>query len=320
MSDVSASDPSAAQSTGASPGRSRRAVIAGGVAALAGGGLAMSPHGAGAAAPSPSGVRPSGSNDGSGSLLDKIISEQKVKVGVDLGFAPLQYRDPDTNEPTGYSIEVTKLMMAELGAEIEYVEIPFSELFAAGEAGRFDISGIQATNLPARGLRVAFAGAPAFLEGNYLLVPGDSDASSVADLNQSGVTIAVLAGSSQSAAAKLSFPEAELKELQEQPATVEDVVTGRSDAVYIGEFGVADAVAQGLKLIDEPAAFASHNTYFMPSGDFRLWAWVTQFLQFKAADLTLVGLWEQFVGSELRPLGVATSGVVDPWLGVARLR
>ena len=210
-------------------------------------------------------------------------------------------------------------MMAELGAEIEYVEIPFSELFAAGEAGRFDISGIQATNLPARGLRVAFAGAPAFLEGNYIMLQPDSSITSSAELDSDDITIAVLAGSSQAAAAKLSFPNAQLKELQEQPATVEDVVTGRSDAVYIGEFGVADAVDQGLLLLDEPSAFASHNTYFMPKGDFPLWAWVTQFLQFKASDLTMRDLWEQFIGAELRPLGVPTSGVVDPWLGTARL-
>ena len=254
-----------------------------------------------------------------GSLLDRIVSDGTVRVGVDLGFAPLQYRDPDTNEPTGYSIEVTKLMMAELGAEIEYVEIPFSELFAAGEAGRFDISGIQATNLPARGLRVAFAGAPAFLEGNYMMLQPGSEVTSSDELNSGDVTIAVLAGSSQAAAVKLNFPDAEVKELQEQPATVEDVVTGRSDAVYIGEFGVADAVDQGLVLLEEPAAFASHNTYFMPKGDFALWAWVTQFLQYKAADLTLRDLWEQFIGAELRPLGVATSGVTDPWLGTARL-
>ena len=115
----------------------------------------------------------------------------------------MQYRDADTNEPTGYSIELTKLMMAELGAEIEYVEIPFPEIVAAGEAGRFDISGIQATNLPERGLRVAFAGAPAFLEGNYMMLQPDSTVTSSEELNNSDVTIAVLAGSSQAAAAKL---------------------------------------------------------------------------------------------------------------------
>lgn len=299
---------------------SRRAVLAGGAAVVGGAVLASGGGvvGAGGSPADPGRGQSPAQSDG-GSLLDRIVSDGNVRVGVDLGFAPLQFRDPETNEPTGYSIEVTKLMMAELGAEIEYVEIPFSELFAAGEAGRFDISGIQATNLPARGLRVAFAGAPAFLEGNYLMLQEGSTATSSADLDNSDITIAVLAGSSQAAAARLSFPNAELKELQEQPATVEDVVTGRSDAVYIGEFGVADAVGQGLLLLDEPSAFASHNTYFMPKGDFTLWAWVTQFLQYKANDLTLQALWEEFIGAELRPLGVPTSGVVDPWLGTARI-
>lgn len=299
---------------------SRRAVLAGGAAMVGGAVLASggATVGAGGRSADPGRGQSPRQSDG-GSLLDRIVSDGNARVGVDLGFAPLQFRDPETNEPTGYSIEVTKLMMAELGAEIEYVEIPFSELFAAGEAGRFDISGIQATNLPARGLRVAFAGAPAFLEGNYLMLQEGSTATSSADLDNSDTTIAVLAGSSQAAAARLSFPNAELKELQEQPATVEDVVTGRSDAVYIGEFGVADAVGQGLVLLDEPSAFASHNTYFMPKGDFTLWAWVTQFLQYKANDLTLQGLWEEFIGAELRPLGVPTSGVVDPWLGTARI-
>lgn len=296
---------------------SRRAMLAGG-AAVFGGSMLAATSGAGAADRSV-GRSPRSSDDSGGSLLDRIVSDGAVRVGVDLGFAPLQFRDPDTNEPTGYSIEVTKLMMAELGAEIEYVEIPFSELFAAGEAGRYDISGIQATNLPARGLRVAFAGAPAFLEGNYMMLQPGSEVTSSDELNNGDVTIAVLAGSSQAAAVGLNFPEAQIKELQEQPATVEDVVTGRSNAVYIGEFGVADAVGQGLVLLEEPAAFASHNTYFMPKGDFPLWAWVTQFLQYKAADLSLQKLWEQFIGAELRPLGVPTSGVVDPWLGTARL-
>lgn len=299
---------------------SRRALFAGGAAVV--GGAVMTSAGAAAAggvSSSPSTYRPRSGDEGGGSLLDRIVSDGAVRVGVDLGFEPLQYRDPESNEPTGYSIELTKLLAAELGAEIEYVEIPFSELFAAGEAGRYDLSGIQATNLPARGLRVAFAGAPAFLEGNYVLLQPDSTVTSSADLDSEDVTIAVLAGSSQAAAAKLNFPNAQLKELQEQPATVEDVATGRSDAVYIGEFGVADAVGQGLVLLEEPASFASHNTYFFPKGDFPLWAWVTQFLQYKAADLTLRDLWEQFIGAELRPLGVPTAGVADPWLGTARL-
>src|SRR6476469_2603503 len=153
---------------------SRRQVLAGGAAML--GGAAIVGAGGRASAAGIPDARAFPRQSDTGSLLDKIVSDGHVKVGVDLGFEPLQYRDPDTNEPTGYSIELTKLMMAELGAEIEYVEIPFSVLFAA-------------------------AGAPASREGNYIMRQPDSTITSAADLNSSDVTIAVLAGSSQAAAA-----------------------------------------------------------------------------------------------------------------------
>jgi polar amino acid transport system substrate-binding protein len=220
-------------------------------------------------------------------------------------------------------VEVVKLMMTELGVDpkagIEWVEIGFSELFAAQEAGRFDMAGIAATNTPARGLKVAFAGAPTFLEGNYILLKPGSTVTSSADLNKSGVTIAVLAGSSQAAEAKLNFANATLKELQDQAAAVDDVKTGRSDAVFVGEFDVANAITnEGLELLPEPPRFSSHNTFFMPRGDFRLWAFVTQFLQYKAADLTLANLWGQFVGQDAAAAGIKTAAVVDPWLSAAK--
>ena len=253
------------------------------------------------------------------SLLDRIQKNKKVKVGVDLGFAPLQYRDPKTNEPTGYSIEVLKLMMKELGATIEYVEVPFGELFAAQQAGRFDMGGIPVTNLPSRGLKAAFAGAPAFLEGSYVILKKGSTVKTAQALNDASLTIVVLAGSSQAAAAKLNFPKAKLKELADQAATVQDVATGRSEAVFIGEFGVADALKQnaGLSLLPSPPIFVAHNTFWMPQGDFKMWSFVTQFLQFKATDLTLADLWQKFVGADAAKVGLKSAAVYDPWLGAS---
>ena len=289
-------------------GLGRRSFLRTGVAASAGAALAL----AGGIAASPASAQTAGD-----SLFDRIQKTKKVKVGVDLGFAPLQFRDPTTKDPTGYSIEVLKLMMKELGATIEYVEVPFGELFAAQQAGRFDMGGIPVTNLPSRGLKAAFAGAPAFLEGSYVILKKGSTVKSTSALNSASVTLAVLAGSSQAAAAKLNFPKAKLKELADQAATVQDVATGRSDAVFIGEFGVADAIKQnpGLSLLSAPPVFVAHNTFWMPLGDFKMWSFVTQFLQFKATDLTLADLWNKFVGVDAAKVGIKTAAVYDPWLG-----
>lgn len=261
----------------------------------------------------------SGSSKGgsSSSVLDRIKKDRKVRFGVDLSFKPLQYRDPKTKEPTGYSIEVSKLLAAALGAEPEWVEVPFQELIAAQSAGRFDLTGIPVVNTAERALQVGFAAAPAFLEGTYLFKRKGLNVANIEDLNDSSVTIALLAGSAQVSTAKLLFPKAKRKELPDDVAATSDVTTGRSDALFIGDYAVGDARARGLELIQERPVATAWNTYFLPQGDFALAQFVTTFLQQKASDLTLAGLWQQFVASEIERYGVKSAPVKDPYLAAA---
>lgn len=258
-----------------------------------------------------------GGGGGGGETLQKIIKDKKIRFGVDLSFKPLQYRDPKTKEPTGYSIEVSKLLAEALGAKPEWVEIPFQELFAAQSAGRFDMTGIPVVNTAERARQAAFATAPAFLEGTYLFKKAGSSVSSVQDLNDSGVTIALLAGSAQANTAKLLFPKAKRKELPDDVSATADVTTGRSDALFIGDYSVADARDKKLELIQEKPVAVAWNTYFMPQGDVGLNQFVTTFLQQKASDQTLVNLWQRFVASSIERYGVQTAPVRDPYLAAA---
>ena len=50
-----------------------------------------------------------------GSILDKWTSSKKARLGVDLTFPPLQFIDPKTKKPSGYIVELTELMMSDLG-------------------------------------------------------------------------------------------------------------------------------------------------------------------------------------------------------------
>ncbi len=251
------------------------------------------------------------------SILERIKRDKKIRFGVDLAFEPLQYRDPKTKEPTGYAVEVSKLLAEALGAKPEWVEVPFQELFAAQAAGRFDIAGIAAVNTPERAQQVAFAYAPTFLEGTYLFQRKGLNLTDKSQLNDSGITIAVLAGSAQANTAKLLFPKAKLKELADDVSAMADAETGRSDALFIGDYAVADAKAKGLALIEPEPVATAWNTYFMPLGDTPLHQFVTVFLQNKASDLTLANLWQQFVASKIDREGVRSAPVRDPYLVAA---
>jgi ABC-type amino acid transport substrate-binding protein len=248
------------------------------------------------------------------SLLDRIVKSGKVRMGIDPTFKPLQYKDPKTNEPTGYNIELSKLLAKELGAEITWVEVPFGETFAALAAGRFDMSGITAINTPARALKVSFATAPAMLEPTYVIQKKGLNLKKNEQVNDGKYSIAVVTGTVQSVAAKLFFPKAKLKEFANDQAAYADITTGRSDVFMIGDYSVAEAYGKGLRLVSSTPVFNAWDTYYMSQGDWKMNNFVTTFLQNKAYDLTIASLWEQFVAKDLRKYGLTSPPVRDPWL------
>jgi ABC-type amino acid transport substrate-binding protein len=304
------------------PGTSRRTMLMAGSAALAGtlAGCSLTSGGdddnTAKATPAASAAEEQSAQGGE-SLLTRIKKDKKVRLGVDLTFAPLQFRDPKTNEPTGYSVEVVKLLAAALGAKPEYVEVPFADLFSAQAAGRFDIAGIAAVNTPERAQQVAFAYAPTFLEGNYLFQRKGLGVSDDSQLNDAGITIAAVVGTSQSAAAKLLYPKAKIKELPDYPAALADVSTNRSDILFVGEYAAGEANGKGLTAVSKQPVAVAWNTFFLPLGDLPMHQFMTVFLQNKAADLTLANLWQKFVAADAEKQGLKTSAVKDPYLSAA---
>ena len=245
--------------------------------------------------------------------LNRIITTKKIKFGVDLGFAPLQYKLAN-GTPTGYCIELSKKLAASLGAEPEWVETPFATLFAAQAAGKFDISGICATIKPERAQKVLFAGAPTFVESNVVLLAPKSKIKKLSDLNNSSITIAVVVGSSQEAAAKILYPKAQLKRLENQ-AALADVSSGRSSCMVVGEFSVAGAVKAnpGVTVLKGNPVFVDENSYFMPLGDYELKEYVDTWLRYETSHNELGASWDKFVGDDARKLGLQSVSLNSPW-------
>jgi polar amino acid transport system substrate-binding protein len=249
------------------------------------------------------------------SLLQKIISSKKIRFGVDLGFPPLQYKTSN-GTPTGYIVDLSTMLAQSLGATIEWVEVPFANLFAQQAAGRFDMSGISATIRPDRAQRVLFAGAPSFVESNVVLLKPGAGISRLSQLNSSNVTIAVVVGSSQEAAAKILYPRATLKRLTNQEALA-DVAAGRSDCMIVGEFSVAGAIKANpnVKVLKGDPVFVDENSYFMPLGEHELKHYVDTWLRYQTSHNELGALWDKYIGTDARKLGLKTVSIYSPWKG-----
>ncbi len=238
---------------------------------------------------------------GSESLLYKWQKTGKARLGVDLSFPPIQYIDPATHKPTGYQVELTEMMMTDLGITPEWVQIPFAELFAGLAANKFDMSGISATILPSRALKVGFADFPVYYESNVILLKPGSKVTTLAQLNTPGTVVAVLLGSSQQYTGQLILPKAKILPLSLITDQVNEVATGRADAVLFSTFNLAQAFSAypNLKMLPVGTIFVDANAYFMPLGDYMLRNWVTNWLRYYAAHNTLKELWLKWFGNQV---------------------
>jgi ABC-type amino acid transport substrate-binding protein len=247
---------------------------------------------------------------GENSVLDKWLSTKTAKLGVDLTFPPIQFKDASGN-PTGYQMELTQAMMADLGVTPTYVEIPFGQLFAGLVAGKFDMMGISATILPSRALKGLFSSFPVFYESIVVLLKPGSNITSSDQLNKSGTKIAVLQGSSQEFSSHGLFPNAAFSPFAGVADAVNEAATGRADAVVLSEFDVESSkqAHPDLQILAGPPLWVDANTYLMPLGDYKLQAWVNNWLRYNATHQRLVAGWTKWLGPGLQKYHLTTYGV-----------
>ncbi len=248
------------------------------------------------------------SAQGTESVLDKWLSTKTARLGVDLTFPPIQFKD-SAGKPTGYQMELTQAMMSDLGVTPTYVEIPFGQLFAGLVAGKFDMMGISATILPSRSLKGLFSSFPVFYESIVVLLKPGSTITTSDQLD--GKKIAVLQGSSQEFSSHQLFPNASFSPFAMLADAVNEVATGRADATVLSEFDVDDSLKAhpDLKLLSGPPLWVDANTYLMPLGDFKLQAFVNNWLRYNATHQRLVTSWKKWLGPGLQRYHLTTYGV-----------
>jgi polar amino acid transport system substrate-binding protein len=230
--------------------------------------------------------------------IDRVIKNGVLRVGVDLTFPPLQFRDPSTNEPQGLMPEIDALMAQDLGVELEYVEMPFGELIAGLLADKFDWVGIAFTSTPERAKQVLFIDEPTFFEDSVLLLRKGFTFDKLGDLNDPGVTFSNLSGSAQDASARLLFPDATFKPLN-WPETVLEVAAGRSDACLIAIWNAAAYLNENPDTVDVwdgGSLFSDVNTFYVPQGDYKTKEWMGTWFRYYSAHRWQQTRFEHWIG------------------------
>ena len=178
------------------------------------------------------------------STLEQINAEGVLRVGY-IVFPPTVFRDPTTDELTGHHVETIREIAGLAEWRVEFVEAEFSTFVAGLASGRFDLSIAPTFVTVPRATAVAFT-RPLFFAGNSAIVRvDDARFSSVDDIDQPGVAVAVTQGEAGHEYARANFQSAELivHAGSNQALAFQDVIAGRAD-VGLGDAYVTAAFAE----------------------------------------------------------------------------
>ncbi|WP_406832683.1 ABC transporter substrate-binding protein/permease [Pedococcus sp. KACC 23699] len=105
-----------------------------------------------------------------------------IRVGTEGVYPPFSYHGGAGSGLTGYDIDVMNAIGKHLGVKVEYVETPFDSMFAALEAGRFDVVANQITFNPERNARYDLSDPYVETTGVLVVRKGETQIKTLADL------------------------------------------------------------------------------------------------------------------------------------------
>lgn len=164
------------------------------------------------------------------SVVQEILEQGKIRVGMST-FVPWAMRDKEGNL-IGFEVDVAKKLAADMGVEVEFVSTAWSGIIPALLAKKFDliIGGLSIT--PERNLTVNFtipyAHSGQQMASNTALAGGFT---SLDDYNDTSVTIACRRGATPCDFAQKRFPNATLRQFDDDAQAFQEVVNGNAHAM-----------------------------------------------------------------------------------------
>lgn len=178
-------------------------------------------------------------------------SGQTIRLGVDPTYPPLEYKKPD-GSLTGFGVEITNAICAELKAHCVWVESNWDGIIPSLQARKFDVIASSMTITEKRAEQIAFSDKYSNAPARLVARKDSGLAPTAASLR--GRRVGVQQGSSQETYARaLWMPEGvEVVSYQTQDQIYTDLTSGRLDAALQASIQAAD----GFLKKSEGAGFA----------------------------------------------------------------
>ncbi|MCJ7831594.1 MAG: ABC transporter substrate-binding protein, partial [Dehalococcoidia bacterium] len=195
------------------------------------------------------------------------LQDGVLQVGSDISYAPIEFFEEGTQNAAGLDVDLANALAEELGVRAEFINTGFDGIIGALNVSRFDVLISAMTVTEERQKEIDFI--PYFAAGTDILVAegNPKNIKTIEDL--SGLTVGVQIGTIQVDQLKAANdtlkaagkPEISVLTFDQNPLAVEQLRTGRADAVIAdspvvaNEARLSDGKLEALGLAIEAAPY-----------------------------------------------------------------
>lgn len=231
-----------------------------------------------------------------GNRLDAIKDRGTLVVGMTLQFEPQMYVD-ETGEPAGYDVDLMKMLAEDLQVELDIQDLEFPALMPGLIADQFDLVSVGLVGRPPRLEQLWFT-CPYVPYRQVVVVNDGAGITSLDQLDDSGVTMTALIGSTAANLTSTRFPNADLVELDQAPAFLE-VASGRADAIVVEEYLAIPFVREnpGTSVLNPDAPFSQeYGAWAVPRGEVVWLEYLNGWLSYYISNGRLDELYTEWIG------------------------
>lgn len=241
-----------------------------------------------------------------GNKIQQIRDAGKIVIGSTMRFPPQSYRDPETNDPAGYDVEVGKLLAQDLEVEVEWADVEFDALLPGLVSNKYDLVIVGIANKPSRALSMQFTRGYVPYD-QVLLVQADASEDPWQNYNQEGIRITAQEGATAEFRAREAFPNAEIVPLK-VPEVMLEVAAGRADACLIEVYLAQPFAAnhESTKVLADPSTGDPQNVarewgcFPVALGEHAFMHYLDNWLAWYWDRGTLPSMYDEIVGPTLR--------------------
>lgn len=172
------------------------------------------------------------------SLMDRVLDRKELRVGVELKYPPLMYKD-ENGEAKGFEVELARVMCKTLEVTCNFVDMEFPSLIPALQSNKIDIIVASMAITPVRAKVVDFCkpfnagGTVVVVKPDYPLSEDATRDQVIAALNKPNIRFATQLSTVEAQVRKLIFPESQTVEMTGPLDAFLQVMSGHSEATLI---------------------------------------------------------------------------------------